>query len=279
MDTASVIRLSVFILVFLIMAMLEAFLPARKSTLSRKERWVGNLSMVVFGAVVSRLLVPASLVGVSLWASERGYGLLNIFLASDSTLVSAAFVALGVLLLDVVIYWQHRLFHTIPLLWRVHKMHHADSHVDTTTGLRFHPIEIVISLGLKSAAVVAFGVPVLAVIIFEVALNGFALFNHANIRLPQKWDDRLSKLIITQRLHRIHHSQAKEESNSNFGFSVSWWDKVFHSFKYRAHESDENLPIGQSDVPPTKENATMVSLLCQPFSTLTSKTSSHKDSS
>ncbi|WP_334029373.1 sterol desaturase family protein [Alteromonas sp. P256] len=266
MDTTSVIRLSVFISVFFIMAMLEAFLPARKSTLSRKERWVGNLSMVVFGAVVSRLLVPASLVGVSLWASEKGYGLFNILFESDSTLVSAVVVVVGVLLLDVVIYWQHRLFHTIPLLWRIHKMHHADSHVDTTTGLRFHPIEIVISLGVKTAAVVAFGVPILAIVIFEVALNGFALFNHANIRLPQKWDDRLSTLIITQRLHRIHHSQAKEESNSNFGFSVSWWDKVFNSFKPRAHESDDKLPIGQRDVPPTKDNATMLSLLRQPFS-------------
>ena len=279
MDTVSMVRLSVFISVFFIMAVLEACIPARKPILSRKERWVGNLSMVILGAVLSRLIIPASLVGISLWASERGYGLLNILSVEESALVSAAIVTVGVLILDIVIYWQHRLFHTVPLLWRVHKMHHADSHVDTTTGLRFHPIEIVISLGVKAAAVVAFGLPVLAIIIFEVALNGFALFNHANIRLPQQWDDRLSKLIITQRLHRIHHSQVKEESNSNFGFSVSWWDKVFHSFEARAHESDESLPIGQRDVPPTKENATMLSLLCQPFSTLTSQTSSHKDSS
>jgi sterol desaturase/sphingolipid hydroxylase (fatty acid hydroxylase superfamily) len=266
MDTVSVVRLSVFISVFFIMAVLEACIPARKSILSRKERWVGNLSMVIFGALLSRILVPASLVGISLWASGRGYGLLNMLSFEGSTFVSVAVVTVGVITLDIVIYWQHRLFHTVPLLWRVHKMHHADSHVDTTTGLRFHPIEIVISLGVKAAAVVAFGLPVLAIIIFEVALNGFALFNHANIRLPQKWDDRLSRLIITQRLHRIHHSQVKEESNSNFGFSVSWWDKAFNSFKLRAHESDDKLPIGQRDVPPTKDNASMLSLLRQPFS-------------
>ncbi|WP_269519610.1 sterol desaturase family protein [Alteromonas sp. BMJM2] len=265
MDTVSVVRLSVFISVFCIMAVLEACIPARKSILSRKERWVGNLSMVIFGAVLSRLIIPASLVGISFWASERGYGLLNMLSVGESDLVSTVAVTVGVLILDIVIYWQHRLFHTVPLLWRVHKMHHADSHVDTTTGLRFHPIEIVISLGIKAAAVVAFGLPVLAIIIFEVALNGFALFNHANIRLPQQWDDRLSKFIITQRLHRIHHSQVKEESNSNFGFSVSWWDKVFNSFKARAHESDESLPIGQRDVPATKGNATLLSLLRQPF--------------
>ena len=145
-------------------------------------------------------------------------------------------------------------------------MHHADSHVDTTTGLRFHPIEIVISLAVKAAAVAILGAPVMAIVIFEVALNGFSLFNHANIRIPQKWDDKLSWFIITQRLHRIHHSQAKDESNSNFGFSVSWWDKIFRSFKARASDSDENLLIGQSDVPPTKKNASVLSLLLQPFS-------------
>jgi len=286
LDNTAVIRLSVFLGVFVLMAVLEALLPAREAVLSRKTRWLGNLSMVVMGALVSRILLPATLVGVSLWAQQKGIGVFNVLLdavpadASSSNqllnsgeplnnsstyLVHIAIVTLSVLLLDMLIYWQHRLFHTVPMLWRFHKMHHADSHVDTTTGLRFHPVEIAMSLGIKAAAVVMLGVPAIAIVIFEVALNGFALFNHANIRLPQKWDDRIGLVLITQRLHRIHHSQAKNESNSNYGFSVSWWDRLFNSFTPRAAFSDETLPIGQKDVPATKKNASIIALLLQPF--------------
>ena len=286
MDNTAIIRLSVFLGVFVLMAVLEALLPAREAVLSRKTRWLGNLSMVVMGALVSRILLPATLVGVSLWAQQKGIGVFNVLLdavpadASSSNqllnsgeplnnsstyLVHIAIVTLSVLLLDMLIYWQHRLFHTVPMLWRFHKMHHADSHVDTTTGLRFHPVEIAMSLGIKAGAVVILGVPAIAIIIFEVALNGFALFNHANIRLPQKWDDRIGLVLITQRLHRIHHSQAKNESNSNYGFSVSWWDRLFNSFTPRAAFSDETLPIGQKDVPATKKNASIIALLQQPF--------------
>lgn len=280
MDNASVIRLSVFLGIFAFMAVLESLFPARNAVLDRKTRWVGNLSMVVLGALVSRVLLPATLVGVSIWAQQEGVGLFNLVTAKTvGTLPSTeqinntqydnalfvGIVVISVLLLDMLIYWQHRLFHTVPMLWRFHKMHHADSHVDTTTGLRFHPVEIGISLGVKAAAVVILGVPAIAIVIFEVALNGFALFNHANIRLPQKWDDRIGLVLITQRLHRIHHSQAKSESNSNYGFSVSWWDRLFNSFTPRAAFSDETLPIGQKDVPAVKENASIKALLLQPF--------------
>ena len=280
MDNASVIRLSVFISVFVFMALLEALFPARNAVLDRKTRWVGNLSMVVMGALVSRVLLPATLIGVSLWAQQEGVGLFNLFLdqsnsasslssqtsnTQSGSLVFVVTVVLSVLLLDMLIYWQHRLFHTVPFLWRFHKMHHADSHVDTTTGLRFHPVEIAISLGVKALAVALLGIPAIAIVVFEVALNGFALFNHANIRIPQKWDDRIGWVLITQRLHRIHHSQAKTESNSNYGFSVSWWDRLFKSFTPRAKQSDETLSIGQQDVPPVKENASIRALLLQPF--------------
>ena len=286
MDNTSFIRLSMFLGIFVLMAVLEALLPARKAVLDRKVRWVGNLSMVVMGALVSRILLPATLVGVSLWAQQNGIGVFNVLLdavpvdatsanqrlnsgeplnASSTYLVHIVIVTVSVLLLDMLIYWQHRLFHTVPMLWRFHKMHHADSHVDTTTGLRFHPVEIAMSLGIKAAAIVILGVPAVAIVIFEVALNGFAIFNHANIRLPQKWDDRIGLVLITQRLHRIHHSQAKSESNSNYGFSVSWWDRLFNSFTPRAAFSDETLPIGQKDVPAKRENASIKALLLQPF--------------
>ena len=280
MDNTSAIRLSVFLGIFVCMALLEARYPARKAVLDRKTRWVGNLSMVALGALISRVLLPATLVGVSVWAQQEGFGLFNVMLGyaqsgssltgisddvESSGVVFAAIVTLSLILLDMIIYWQHRLFHTVPLLWRFHKMHHADSHVDTTTGLRFHPVEIGISLGVKAAAVTLLGIPAVAIVIFEVALNGFALFNHANIRLSQKWDDKVGRVLITQRLHRIHHSQAKAESNSNYGFSVSWWDRLFNSFTPRAQYSDETLPIGQKDVPAVKENASIRALLMQPF--------------
>ena len=280
MDNTSAIRLSMFLGIFMCMALLEARYPARKAVLDRKTRWVGNLSMVVLGALISRVLLPATLVGVSVWAQQEDFGLFNVMLGyaqsgssltgisddvESSGVVFAAIVTLSVILLDMIIYWQHRLFHTVPLLWRFHKMHHADSHVDTTTGLRFHPVEIAISLGVKAAAVALLGIPAVAIVIFEVALNGFALFNHANIRLSQKWDDKVGRVLITQRLHRIHHSQAKAESNSNYGFSVSWWDRLFNSFTPRAQYSDETLPIGQKDVPAVKENASIRALLMQPF--------------
>ena len=280
MDNTSAIRLSVFLGIFVCMALLEARYPARKAVLDRKTRWVGNLSMVALGALISRVLLPATLVGVSVWAQQEDFGLFNVMLGyaqsgssltgisdavESSGVVFAVIVTLSVILLDMIIYWQHRLVHTVPLLWRFHKMHHADSHVDTTTGLRFHPVEIAISLGVKAAAVALLGIPAVAIVIFEVALNGFALFNHANIRLSQKWDDRVGRVLITQRLHRIHHSQAKAESNSNYGFSVSWWDRLFNSFTPRAQYSDETLPIGQKDVPAVKENASIRALLMQPF--------------
>ena len=280
MDNTSAIRLSMFLGIFMCMALLEARYPARKAVLDRKTRWVGNLSMVVLGALISRVLLPATLVGVSVWAQQEDFGLFNVMLGyaqsgssligisddvESSGVVFAGIVTLSVILLDMIIYWQHRLFHTVPLLWRFHKMHHADSHVDTTTGLRFHPVEIAISLGVKAAAVALLGIPAVAIVIFEVALNGFALFNHANIRLSQKWDDKVGRVLITQRLHRIHHSQAKAESNSNYGFSVSWWDRLFNSFTPRAQYSDETLPIGQKDVPAVKGNASIRALLMQPF--------------
>ena len=280
MDNTSAIRLSMFLGIFMCMALLEARYPARKAVLDRKTRWVGNLSMVALGVLISRVLLPATLVGVSVWAQQEDFGLFNVMLGyaqsgssligisddvESSGVVFAGIVTLSVILLDMIIYWQHRLFHTVPLLWRFHKMHHADSHVDTTTGLRFHPVEIAISLGVKAAAVALLGIPAVAIVIFEVALNGFALFNHANIRLSQKWDDRVGRVLITQRLHRIHHSQAKAESNSNYGFSVSWWDRLFNSFTPRAQYSDETLPIGQKDVPAVKGNASIRALLMQPF--------------
>lgn len=260
MEAVSIIRITAFLGIFTLMALWEAYKPARRASISRAERWRANVSLVILGAIISRLVLPASLLGVSLWAADKHIGLFNM-IATPSWLA----VVTSVLILDIVIYWQHRLFHRIPLLWRVHKMHHADSHVDTTTGLRFHPIEIAISLLVKASVVIALGAPLMAIVIFEVALNGFSLFNHANIRLADKWDKRLALFVVTQRLHRIHHSQRMDESNSNFGFSVTWWDRLFGSYKSKAKDSDENLAVGLSAYPATSNNASLFTLLKMPF--------------
>ncbi|NMH59878.1 sterol desaturase family protein [Alteromonas ponticola] len=257
---SSIMRVSIFLSVFALMAALELWLPARKAPLPRFQRWRANLGILVIGALAARVVLPATLVGVALWAEESGVGVLHWLGAP--VVVS---VILSILLLDLAIYWQHRLFHRVPILWRLHKVHHADSHVDSTTGLRFHPVEIVLSLFIKGGVILLVGAPALAVIIFEVALNAFSLFNHTNIRLPLKWDDRLAYLVITQRLHRIHHSQHARETNTNFGFSVSWWDRLFNSYRPRARQSDEELDIGLREFPATSSNARLSRLLTMPF--------------
>jgi sterol desaturase/sphingolipid hydroxylase (fatty acid hydroxylase superfamily) len=254
------LRLGVFFAILLIMLVLESYFPARKSRLTKRVRWLGNFSLLILSSVVARLLVPIGVTGIALYGSTQGIGLFNMV-----NLPSWLSIALSLLLLDLIIYWQHRLFHLVPILWRVHKVHHADSHIDASTGLRFHPIEIVLSIFLKGLAVVVLGVPALAVIIFEIALNGFSLFNHANIRLPRWLERPLRTILITQELHRIHHSQVVKETNSNFGFSVSWWDRIFASYKSSAQRSDENLAIGLKTFPANKKNANLFTLLKIPF--------------
>mgnify|MGYP001239610892 CR=1 FL=1 len=260
LEQQGVIRISVFVTIFLLMAAIEAWRPARQAQIKKRVRWQANLAMVVVGALVGRVVLPATVVGVALWAQSHGYGLFH-----QVSVPGWLVLGLSLLVLDCTIYWQHRLFHQIPLLWRLHRVHHADSHVDTTTGLRFHPLEIALSLFVKAAMVLILGIPALAVLIFEVALNGFAIFNHANIRLPQAIDDKVGWFVITQRLHRIHHSQYGLETNRNFGFSVSWWDRLFKSFCARGKLTDYNLKIGQRDCPATNRNARLWTLLVMPF--------------
>ena len=258
--TDASIRLSIFFTVLLTMLVLESCFPARKSKLTKRVRWLGNFSLLIISSVVARLLVPIGVTGIALYASSQGLGLFN-----NINLPNWLIITLSVLLLDLMIYWQHRIFHLVPMLWRFHKVHHADSHIDASTGLRFHPIEILLSILLKGLAVLLLGVPAIAVIIFEVALNGFALFNHTNIRLPRWLEYPLRAILITQVLHRIHHSQVVEETNSNYGFSVSWWDRLFGSYKSQANKSDEDLDIGLKSYKADNKTATLLSLLKMPF--------------
>jgi len=259
------LRLLFFLAILVVMILLELRFPARKLITSAQAptqtmRLVGNWGLVIISNMSSKLLLPAGLVGIALVCSEQQWGLLNIIELPNwlTLLFSLAF-------LDMLIYWQHRLFHKVPLLWQLHQVHHADPHIDSSSALRFHPLEILISLVIKGVAVFIIGIPAVAVILFEVLLSGFAIFNHANIRLPKKGEALLRYVLITQVLHRIHHSQIFTESNCNFGFSVTWWDRLFGSYAASASKSDEQIDIGLAEYPNAKQNAHLWGLLIMPF--------------
>ncbi|MBB1442111.1 sterol desaturase family protein [Pseudoalteromonas sp. NZS71] len=253
-------RLGCFFSILIIMMLLEWQKPARQAPIKSSTRWFANFGLVFASSVIARLVVPIGLTAVALYNQEHGIGLFN-----QIALPSSLIIILSILLLDILIYWQHRLFHQVPILWRLHRVHHADAHVDTSTGLRFHPIEIVLSILIKLIAVTALGVPAIAVLIFEIALNGLALFNHANIRLPNAIEKPLRLILMTQILHRIHHSQVVSETNSNYGFSVIWWDKLFGSYKGKAKKTDADINIGLKEYPSQNQNASLLGLLTMPF--------------
>jgi sterol desaturase/sphingolipid hydroxylase (fatty acid hydroxylase superfamily) len=233
------IRLGFFFGVFAIMALWEALMPRRRRSLSRWVRWPSNIAIVFLNTVVLRLVIPTAAVGLSLLAEERGWGLWNQ-LAAPGWLA----VVLSVVILDLVIYLQHVMFHAVPALWRLHRMHHADIDFDVTTGARFHPIEIVLSMGIKLGVVAALGPPALAVLIFEVLLNATAMFNHANVRIPPRFDRVLRWFVVTPDMHRVHHSVIPRETNSNFGFNLPWWDRLLGSYRSQPEAGHDDMTIG-----------------------------------
>jgi sterol desaturase/sphingolipid hydroxylase (fatty acid hydroxylase superfamily) len=264
-DEIAAIRLGVFLTILALMMSLESLFPARRlaknpQTANMATRLLGNFGLLIIASVMARLLLPLGLAGFAVYTSQMQWGLLP---AIDLPLW--ANISISVLLLDMLIYWQHRLFHRIPLLWRLHKVHHADRHVDSSTALRFHPFEIIISIGIKALAIVVLGVPAEAIILFEILLNGFAIFNHANIRLPHPIEKAARYLLVTQALHRIHHSQIMAESNTNFGFSIIWWDRLFGTYTSAASKADDKIDIGLTDYPDVKQNAWLTGLLWLPF--------------
>jgi sterol desaturase/sphingolipid hydroxylase (fatty acid hydroxylase superfamily) len=264
-------RLGCFFSVLIIMMLLEWQKPARQSPISNAKRWRANFGLVFASSVLARLTIPVGLTVVALYNMDNGIGLFNQVFYTNLNLPDWLTIVLSLLILDVVIYWQHRMFHVVPLLWRLHRVHHADAHVDTSTGLRFHPIEIVLSILIKLIVVTALGAPAIAILIFEIALNGLALFNHANIRLPKAIEKPLRLLLMTQILHRIHHSQVVSETNSNYGFSVIWWDRLFGSYKDSAIKADQQLDIGLKEYPADEKSTTMLTLLCMPFKEVSKK--------
>jgi len=232
------IRLSLFFGVLAVMAIWELLAPKRV-LIQGCSRWPGNLAIVVVNSVVVRLIFPAGAMGAALWAAENDWGLLNLV---ELPVWQALFIA--VVLLDLAIYLQHVLVHAVPILWRLHMVHHADLDIDVTTGLRFHPIEIVFSMLIKIGVVVLLGAPVVAVLIFEVVLNGMAMFNHSNLRLPKLVDTAVRSLLVTPDMHRVHHSVIRCETNSNFGFNLSIWDRLFGTYIAQPQMGHQNMLIG-----------------------------------
>lgn len=235
------IRIICFITIFALVAVWELVTPRRALTTSKKKRWFSNLYFIIGNPILLRLVMPILAVDATLIAQGRGWGLLNnIYLP-----YWVEFVA-GVVILDLVIYLQHMMFHAAPLLWRLHMMHHADLDFDLTTGLRFHPFEIILSMVLKITVIVALGPPVAAVLTFEILLNGMAMFNHGNITIPKGLDKWLRRLVVTPDMHRVHHSVIIRETNSNYGFNLSVWDRIFGTYCDQPQKGHTEMTIGLS---------------------------------
>ncbi|MCX7167717.1 MAG: sterol desaturase family protein [Rhodocyclales bacterium] len=233
------IRLGCFAGIFGLMALWEWIAPKRQLSVSKAMRWTNNLGIVVLNSFIVRLVFPAAGVGMALFAEAGRWGLLHHY----EVPFWAAVVA-SVVLLDFFIYVQHVMVHAIPVLWRLHQVHHADLDFDVTTGARFHPLEIILSMLIKFSVIVLLGPPVLAVVIFEVLLNATAMFNHGNVALPIELDRVLRWLVVTPGMHRVHHSVEDDETNSNFGFNLPWWDRLFGTYRDQPRAGHEGMAIG-----------------------------------
>ncbi|MGM0584364.1 MAG: sterol desaturase family protein [Pseudomonadota bacterium] len=242
MENEPLIRLAAFLTVFAVMAGWEMLRAARPPAASKGRRWLTNWAIVALDTAIVRLLFPAAAVGAALDAQAQGWGMFNVL-----GWPWWAELAIAVAVLDLAIWFQHLIFHKVPILWRLHRVHHADRDVDVSTGFRFHPVEIALSMLIKIGVVYAIGASALAVILFEVLLNGCAMFNHANIRLPAPVERALRWVLITPDLHRIHHSVHREEHDTNFGFSVSWWDRIFRTYTPQPRDGHEGMSLGLAD--------------------------------
>ena len=259
MASENIIRVSFFFGVFALMAVWELLAPRRTLVTSRKSRWFSNLVIVFMDSLLIRLVFPILPIATSLIAKQKSWGLFNNL---DYPYLLELIV--GVVALDCVIYFQHAMFHMIPLLWRMHKMHHTDLDLDVTSGLRFHPIEIIISMCIKLGAVTLIGPPALAVLVFEVALNATSMFNHSNVYIPPAIDRVLRLLLVTPDMHRVHHSVIRRETDSNFGFNLPWWDRIFGTYRSQPEAGHKDMIIGLEQYR-NATNLTLPWLLIMPF--------------
>jgi sterol desaturase/sphingolipid hydroxylase (fatty acid hydroxylase superfamily) len=260
MSNESVIRMSFFFGMLSVMAVWEILVPMRQLAVSKLVRWSNNLGIVFLNSFLLRLVLPATAVGIASFANEHGWGILNYI---DLSFIFA--IVLSVIVMDFIIYLQHVMVHAVPLLWRIHRMHHADIDFDVTTGARFHPIEIFLSMLIKFATILVLGPPVVAVVIFEIILNATAMFNHSNIKLPTVVDKILRLLLVTPDMHRVHHSIEDDEANSNFGFSLPWWDRLFGTYRAQPRAGHKNMIIGIHKFRDSKQVNWLPGMLMLPF--------------
>ena len=259
-SSETLVRLGFFAAIFFIVALGEKIAPRRSLLKSKLKRWISNLGMQIIDVVALRLIFPLFPVGLAVICAQRGWGLLN-----DYPITPLPALIIGVLALDFVIYLQHRMFHFVPVFWRVHMVHHTDQDIDVTTAVRFHPLEIILSLLIKLAAVAAIGATPLSVLIFEVMLNGASMFNHGNIRIPISVDHVIRMVFVTPDVHRVHHSVVVPETNSNYGFSFSWWDRILGTYNAQPREGHDRMKIGLNGYHDNR-SLKLSALLMMPFS-------------
>ncbi|MBS1185572.1 MAG: fatty acid hydroxylase [Proteobacteria bacterium] len=260
LENEPAIRLGFFLGVFAVIAAWEVFAPRRALTVSKALRWASNLGLMVLNTVLLRLLFPLAAVGLAAFSAQNGWGLINHFEVPFWVAVPLAVIAM-----DFVIWLQHVMVHAVPALWRLHRVHHADLDYDVTTGARFHPLEIILSMLIKFATITVLGPPVVAVVIFEVMLNATALFNHGNIRLPGAIDRVLRWVLVTPDMHRVHHSVEDDETNSNFGFSLTWWDRLFGTYRDQPRAGHLGMTIGIHGHTDPREVDRLDGMLLLPF--------------
>jgi sterol desaturase/sphingolipid hydroxylase (fatty acid hydroxylase superfamily) len=259
LDNDSVVRQIAFLLAVSLVGCWEVLAPRRPQSVSKLLRWANNWLISILNSAMLSLVFPVLAVGVALLAAENNWGLLNAL--KLPVLIS---IPLFIVLFDLAIYWQHRLYHRVPLLWRLHRMHHSDPEFDVSTGIRFHPLSIILSMLIKMLLIVALGPPPVAVLLAEIILNVTAMFNHGNIYLPPKVDAVLRLFLVTPDMHRVHHSVSPEETNTNFGFNFPWWDRLFNTYRAQPRETHATMKIGIHGFRNAKEQS-LHRLLLQPL--------------
>ena len=260
LENELVVRLGFFFGIFAVMAVWELRAPRRPLTVSKGIRWANNLGLVVCNSLILRLLFPAAAVGLAALAQQQGWGILNHY-----GMPFGLSVAMSVVVMDMVIYLQHVMVHAVPLLWRLHRVHHADLDYDVTTGVRFHTLEIILSMLIKFATILLLGPPVVAVVVFEVLLNATAMFNHGNVRIPAGVDRVLRRFVVTPDMHRVHHSVEDDEANSNFGFNLPWWDHLFGTYRDQPRAGHQGMTIGIHTYRDPKRVNWLPGMLALPF--------------
>lgn len=254
------LRLAVFITLILLLTFFEWRTPFRKPSVPKAKRWVNNFSLVILNSIALRLLFPAAAVGAAVYADQQKIGLFN-WLSLNTVFETL----ICIILLDLIIYLQHLCMHKVPILWRLHKVHHADLDVDLSTGLRFHTVEIILSMLLKCLVVILLGANVASVILFEIILNGMAMFNHSNIALPEHLDQKLRKWIVTPNMHRSHHHIEKRNADNNYGFNLSIWDRIFKTYIEHSLAIQQSMTLGISEYRSDRETVRLDRLLMMPF--------------